>query len=64
MSESWASANARRACLNCGESGASLYVMPNGVKTRVCHRCSPLWPVRLIPREPMYEETQYEAHKH
>lgn len=62
--ESWASANKRRACLNCGESHAGLYVMPNGVNTRVCGRCVGVWSQPLKPREPMYEETQYEAIDH
>lgn len=58
MPETWASANARRACLNCGASGAGLYVMPNGRNTRVCGRCFGMWTTRLVPREPIYEEKE------
>lgn len=61
MGESWASANKRRACLGCGKSGAGLFVMPNGVNTRVCYACSIDWGHPLKMREPMYEETQYEG---
>ena len=58
--ETWASANARRACLGCGQSNAHLYeVASTGVKTRVCGSCflSGSWgSTRLIPREPTSEE--------
>lgn len=64
MSESWASANARRACVRCGESGAHLYTLisaarPEGVPTRVCSAClrTGIYDhVRLLPRGPLYEE--------
>lgn len=59
MSESWASANARRACLQCGASGAGLYVTPKGVNTRVCNACIGLWSTPLKPREPMHEEALF-----
>jgi len=58
--ETWASANARRACLGCGQSNAHLYeVASTGAKTRVCGPCvlSGSWDCqRLIPREPIAEE--------
>lgn len=66
MSESWASANRRRACVRCGNSGANLYTLtsaakPHGIPTRVCRAC--LYAgyydhVSLAPREPIYEETE------
>lgn len=58
--ETWASANARRACLGCGQSDAHLFeVASTGVKTRVCGSCvlSGSWDdVRLFPRWPTAEE--------
>jgi hypothetical protein len=39
--------------MGCGESGAELYVMPNGVNTRVCFRCVGTWTQPLKPREPL-----------
>jgi len=57
--ETWASANARRACLGCGQSNAHLFtVASTGIKTRVCGPCvSGNWSsIRLIPREPTAEE--------
>ncbi len=61
MPETWASANARRACLDCGESGAGMYVTTRGKNpgrnVRVCHRCIDHWvEFGLQTREPIYEE--------
>ncbi len=58
--ETWTQANARRACLGCGESEAHLYLnRDTGKKTRVCNECSRsgFWDyVSLAPREPIAEE--------
>lgn len=64
MAETWTSANRRRACVRCGESGANLYTLfsaakPDGIPTRVCHVCDRAGfydHVQLVPREPLYEE--------
>lgn len=66
MSESWASANRRRACIRCGDSGALLYTLtsaakPRGIPTRVCHACLRSGQydlVSLTPREPIFEEIE------
>lgn len=66
MSETWANANRRRACVRCGESGATLYTLtsaakPNGIPTRVCHSCHVAGyydHVSLTPREPIFEEIE------
>jgi hypothetical protein len=51
--ETWASANRRRACMNCGESGANCYYnKDNMVPTRVCILCISTWLVPTIPRDP------------
>lgn len=57
MSESWASANARMACLDCGESGAHPYTTRWGNHVRVCNACIHRWEdARLVPRDRMYDE--------
>lgn len=47
MSETWARANARMACLDCGESGAHPYVTTKGEnpgrQVRVCTACMHRW---------------------
>lgn len=62
MPETWASANARRSCLDCGESDAGLYTYgPEDarINTRVCNRCVGRWSqYRLVPREPVYQEAR------
>lgn len=64
MSETWASANARRACLDCGESDADLYRTTRGEHpgrlVRVCQRCAVAhdwYRFGLVAREPLPEET-------
>lgn len=67
MSESWASANSRRACIDCGESGAILYTARSperseGYPTRVCLEClrAGRWDhFNLVPRGPIFEESEY-----
>lgn len=69
MSESWASANRRRACIMCGESGANLYTLtsaskPAGIPTRVCHVCirsGHYDHVSLVSRTPIFEESEQEG---
>lgn len=61
MGESWASANARMACFDCGESGAQPYTTtagPNpGKHVRVCLQCVDRWEwLKLVSRERMFEE--------
>jgi hypothetical protein len=61
MGETWASANRRMSCLDCGESGAQPYTTTQGENpgrhVRVCHRCIDRWvKFGLVTREPMYEE--------
>lgn len=61
MSESWASANRRMACLDCGESGAYPYVTTRGANigrfVRVCRKCLHRWgEYGLRSREPVHEE--------
>jgi len=62
--ETWASANARMSCFDCGESGAHPYTTnagPNpGKHVRVCRLCDHRWAwLDLRARDRMYEETQY-----
>jgi hypothetical protein len=62
MGESWASANARMACFDCGESGAKPYTTSHGNHVRVCLRCIQRWECcRLVPREPMFDEPREDA---
>jgi hypothetical protein len=64
MSETWASANARMSCLDCGESGADPYTASEGRPVRVCRRCVHCWEwLRLVPRAPMYDEPGADAGK-
>lgn len=49
MGESWASANARMACMDCGESGADPYTTNLGKHVRICGRCLHGWEA-LQPR--------------
>lgn len=64
MAETWDSANRRRACIDCGDSGALLYTChssrrPEGFPTRVCYSYlhSGRWNhVQLIRREPLPSE--------
>jgi ribosomal protein L33 len=61
MSENWKSANARMACLDCGESGAHAYTTTKGKNpgryVRVCRQCLDRWAeFGLQSRGPMYEE--------
>lgn len=39
MSETTAQANARAACLNCGESGGRTFDLPDGRRVRACEAC-------------------------
>ena len=59
--KTWAAANARMACLDCGESGAHPYTTTKGKNpgrlVRVCHRCLDRWgDFGLRSRPPVYEE--------
>jgi len=57
--ETMGSANARRACLDCGESGAGLYVTRDGRNVRVCGQCLDHWAEwQLREREPLECELQ------
>jgi len=37
--ETWASANARKACLSCGASGARTFRLQDGRTVRACDTC-------------------------
>lgn len=61
MAETWAQANARMACLDCGESNAHPYVTTKGANpgrlVRVCNPCMHRWEEwGLKPRPLMHEE--------
>ena len=63
MSETWTSANKRRACLDCGDPGARLWRSEDGRNLRVCDSCmySGRWDhIRLFTREPILEEVPTE----
>ena len=66
MSELWKSANARMACLDCGESGAHPFVTTKGENqgraVRVCRRCLHRWDeFGLRTRAPMFDESKEAA---
>lgn len=59
--ETWAQANRRMACIDCGKSGAQPYVTTKGANpgrnVRICDECSPRWvEYGLKERAPTYEE--------
>jgi hypothetical protein len=56
MAETWDSANRRRACLDCGDSGAELWRAHDGRNLRICRAChySGRWDhIRMSSREPL-----------